>query len=177
MSKFPKDCSARAVGAEARKLVHYRFSAERWEYREETGNDSGRDCIVELIENEQWGNKKIEGQIKGTRKPEKLAGREAYSFPLEVKTINYALGSPSPFVLFLVDVDQEIVYYLPLQDYFIAHPELFERLEENSHTVNVHIPLDNVVSDQDDDLRQIAKSVYIIDEPTGQLRKITSVSQ
>ena len=30
-----------------------------------TGRDNGLDCTVELVENEEWTNKKIEGQIKG----------------------------------------------------------------------------------------------------------------
>ena len=34
-----------------------------------TGRDNGLDCTVELVENEEWTNKKIEGQIKGTRSP------------------------------------------------------------------------------------------------------------
>ena len=171
MSKFPKDCNARIIAAEARKLVHYRFPSERWEYHEETGRDSGRDCIIELVENEQWGNKKIEGQIKGTRSPEKLDVTDAFTFQMDIKTINYGLSSSIAFVLFLVDVENEIVYYLPLQDYFIANPGIFDRLEQNSSKLNVHIPMDNIVSDNDFDLQQIAKSVYV-DGPTRKLRKI-----
>lgn len=171
MSKLPKDCNARVVGAEARKLVHYRFSSERWEFHEETGSDSGRDCIVELVEDGQWGNKKIEGQIKGTRAPKKLKGESGFAFSMSVKTINYGLSSPIPFVLFFVDVDEETVYYLPLQDYFIANPELFDRLEKNNCTLDVHIPADNIVSEDDFDLQQIAKSVYV-DGPTRKLHKV-----
>lgn len=171
MSKLPKDCNARVIGAEARKLVHYRFSSERWEFHEETGVDNGRDCIVELVENEQWGNKKIEGQIKGTRSPKRLKEKEAFAFSMEIKTVNYGLSSPIPFVLFYVDVDREIVYYLPLQDYFIANPTMFDRLEKNKNTLDVHIPLDNIVSEQDFDLQQIAKSVYV-EGPTRNLHKV-----
>lgn len=72
MSKLPKDCTARIIGAEARKLVHFRFPSENWEYHEMTGRDNGLDCTVELVENEEWTNKKIEGQIKGTRSPRQL---------------------------------------------------------------------------------------------------------
>lgn len=52
MSKLPKDCTARIIGAEARKLVHFRFPSENWEYHEMTGRDNGLDCTVELVENE-----------------------------------------------------------------------------------------------------------------------------
>ena len=52
MPKLPQDCPARIIGAEARKLVHYIFPSEHWEYREQTGNDNGVDCTIELIEQE-----------------------------------------------------------------------------------------------------------------------------
>lgn len=171
MGKLPKDCSERVTSAEARKLVHFRFPSERWEYHEETGRDSGRDCTIELVENDQWGNKKIEGQIKGTRCPKLLSNGKEFSFPLDVKTINYGLGSPVAFVLFFVTVDDETVYYLPIQDYFIANPKLFERLEKNEMTVNLHIPRNNIVSEDDYELQQIAKSVYV-DGPTRKLHKV-----
>ena len=57
MSKLPKDCTARIIGAEARKLVHFRFPSENWEYHEMTGRDNGLDCTVELVENEEWTNR------------------------------------------------------------------------------------------------------------------------
>lgn len=128
---LPKDKTSGVISREARKLVHNSFSAERWDYHEETGSDNGRDCIIELIENEQFSNKKIEGQIKGTANPNQLKNGY-FSFPLDVKTINYGLGSPIAFVLLYVTVNDKQVYYLPLQDYFIANPELFDRLAGNT---------------------------------------------
>jgi len=160
MSKLPKDCSARVIGAEARKLVHYKLASQRWEYREVTGNDNGVDCIIELIEQEQWTNKKIDGQIKGTKSPQKLKSKDCFSFSLDVKTINYALSCSNAFVLFYVDVDSEKVYYLPIQDYFIADLGLFNQLEQNKSTMNIHIPCCNLVCDEDYELQQVAKSIY-----------------
>ena len=171
MPKLPKDCSPRVIGTKARQLVHSSFNAERWEYHEITGTDHGLDCIIELVENEQWGNKKIEGQIKGTRKLQKLKNKNVFSFPLDVKTINYGLGSSVAFVIFLVDVDEERVYYLPLQDYFISDLSLFDRSESDQDKMNLHIPCDNIVSDDDFELQQIAKSIYV-DGPSINLRKI-----
>jgi hypothetical protein len=148
----------------------YSFSSERWEYHELTGSDHGVDCTIELVENEQWGNKKIEGQIKGTRNSEPLKNKDAFSFSLDKKTINYGLGSSNAFVLFYVTVDDEKVFYLPLQDYFIANPELFERLENSNQKMSLHIPRDNIVQEEDFDLQQIAKSVYV-DGPSRRLHK------
>lgn len=117
MPRTPIDCEPRKTGSKARAIVHYKLNAEHWDYREETGNDYGRDCVIELSENDCWNNHKIEGQIKGTRSPEILKREKCFSFPLEVKTINYALNAPGAFVLFYVDVENELVYYLPIQDY------------------------------------------------------------
>lgn len=171
MPKLPKDCPARVIGAEARKLVHYIFPSEHWEYREQTGNDNGVDCTIELIEQEKWTNRKLEGQIKGTRKPNKMKSENCFSFSLDVKTITYGLSSANAFVLFYVDVESEMVYYLPIQDYFIANPVLFDQLEHNQSKMNVHIPCDNLVSDNDFELQQIAKSTYI-GGPSRNLRKV-----
>mgnify|MGYP001681584464 CR=1 FL=1 len=157
---LPKDCTSRVIGSEARKLVHGKFSSLRWEYREITGMDNGEDCILELIENEQWTNRKLEGQIKGTRNLKILKGGEYISFDMEIKTINYGLSCSNSFILFYVDVDKEIVYYLPLQKYFISNRELFDKLKKNKSKVTVHIPVKNVVSDEDSDLCKHAKKLY-----------------
>ncbi len=166
---FPQDCEARKNGSEARGIVHYKISKDHWEYHEITGSDHGIDCSIELIENEKFINKKIEGQIKGTKSPNQLINKDCFSFPMETKTINYGLSSSAAFVLFYVDLANEIVYYLPIQDYFIANPSLFDKLEQK--TISLHIPCDNILNKDDFDLQQIAKSVYV-DGPTRKLRKI-----
>lgn len=171
MTKLPKDVPSRVIGARARQLVHSSFNPEHWEYHEYTGCDRGIDCVVELIEAQSWTNKKIAGQIKGTRSPHKLKTEDAFSFPLEIKTINYGLSSSVAFVLFLVDTETETVYYLPLQDYFISDPSLFDCLKGEQDSLNLHVPCNNIVSADDHDLCQIAKSVYV-DGPTSKLRKV-----
>jgi len=90
---------------------------------------------------------------------------------MEIKTIRYGLGSSSAFVLFYVDNVNEIVYYLPIQEYFIANPKLFDKLDTEQKTMNVHIPIDNIVSEDDYNLQQIAKSVYV-GGPSRRLHKV-----
>ena len=171
MSKLPQDCPARVIGAEARKLVHYIFPSEHWEYHEPTGVDNGLDCTIELVEQEEWINKKLECQITGTRSPKRMKYKNCFSLSLDVKTISYGLSSANAFVLLYVDVDSEEVYYLPIQDYFIANPSLFDQLKQNQSKMSVHIPCDNLVSDNDLKLQQIAKSTYV-GGPTRNLRKV-----
>lgn len=108
---------------------------------------------------------------KGTRSPRQLKNGDAFALEMEIKTIRYGLGSSCAFVIFYVDVEEETVYYLPLQDYFISKPELFDKLDNNKSQITVHVPCDNIVCENDFDLQQIAKSIYI-DGPSRKLRKV-----
>lgn len=73
-------------------------------------------------------------------------------------------------MLFYVDVENEVVCYLPIQDYFITNKTFFDKLEMRQEKIGVHIPIDNILSDDDFDLQEIAKSVYV-DGPSRNLRK------
>ncbi len=160
MARLPIDTPQRKIGSKAVAILHYKIDADHWEFRQETGNDVGRDCTLELSENNEWPNHKIEGQIKGTEKIEPLKKCTLISFPMEVKTINYALSSHCPFALFYVDVTLEKIFYLAIQDYFIDNPDLFAKLETQD-TINIHIPMNNLLNDGDDNLVDLAKCVYI----------------
>ena len=61
----------------------------------------------------------------------------------------------------MVDVSKNEVYYLPIQDYFISQPALFDKIESDQKTMALHIPLDNLVLNNLFELKQIAKSVYL----------------
>ena len=93
--EYPKDCSARKIGNKAEAIVNLAFIDLDFEYRKETGNDVGRDCVLELIEDEEFRNDKIEAQIKGTTNIDKykIFNETAISFSLKISTINYALNS------------------------------------------------------------------------------------
>lgn len=173
MSRMPIDTPQRRIGSRAVAIVHYAIDTEHWEFRQETGNDVGRDCTIELSENDKWLNHKVEGQIKGTTKIKCLRDQKTITFPIETKTINYALGSPIPFILFYVDVKNEIVYFLPIQDYFIANKHLFKKLEDNQVKMTLHIPNKNTLSNNDEMLVSIAKNTYL-DGPGDALKKYTS---
>ena len=169
-ARFPIDNDTRKTASRACAIVHYFIDSDHWLYREDTEIDVGRDCVLELSENNRWLNHKIECQIKGTKKPVKLKREDAFSFPLETKTIMYALNSANAFVLFYVDVTNEVVYYLPIQDYFIADKKRFDKLDGNQDTINVHIPIDNMLSEKDSELQDIARSTYV-DGPSKKLKK------
>ena len=155
---MPKDSEDRRIGSKARALVHYQIDANHWLFREETGNDVGRDCSIELSEDNEWRNHKLEGQIKGTTVISNLKD-EMISFPMPVKTIEYALGSSTSFVLFVADVNSEIVYYQCIQSYFITHRYLFDKLSQK--TISIRIPKSQTISENDALLKSFALKTYI----------------
>lgn len=160
MSVYPKDTEQHKIGRNSTRILIYTLDSDHWNYKPETGSDVGRDCVLELAENDQWKNHKIEGQIKGKQKPIEILNGKYISFPLEIKTINYALQSPIAFVLFLVDTTNEIVYYQPIQEYVIAHPNLLSKLSSEQQTINIRIPKDQIVSKEDSDLQRLAAMMY-----------------
>lgn len=161
----PKDDEKRKIGSKGRGILHFILDADHWDYREETGNDYGRDCVLELSENDEWFNHKVEGQIKSTASP-KLVGDEV-SFPMPVKTIEYALGTSISFILFVVDTTNKDAYYQCVQQYFIDHKELFDRLDQQ--TINIHIPIFQKVSEGDERLQNWARATFI-DGPGKELK-------
>ncbi len=159
MARLPEDCPARAICTRSRGIFAYQIDPNKWEWHEQTGTDHGTDIVLELSEGECFLGKKIEGQLKGRSKIEFLKdGR--IKFDLDVKTVNYALNNANPFVLFLVDVTNETVYYLTVQDFFIEHPERFEAAKNNESSVTMHIDPSNTLTDNPDELLDIAKRVY-----------------
>lgn len=160
MSVYPKDTEQQKVSRNSARILIYNLDSDHWDYKLEAGNDVGRDCILELAENEQWKNHKIEGQIKGKQKPTEILNGKYISFPLEVKTINYALQSPIAFVLFVVDTTDEVVYYQPIQEYVIANPNLLEKLSSDQQTINIRISKNQIVTKKDSDLQRLAATIY-----------------
>lgn len=65
-----------------------------------------------------------------------------------------------------------IAYYLPLQDYFIANRDKYEKLKVNTSTISVRIPTRNTVSYADDDLVVVAKSCYCFDSNRDMIIKV-----
>ena len=161
---FPKETNdLEKTGRGGMALLHYSLNYNHWEYRQETGADKGRDCSLEYIEGAEWHNSCLRGQVKGTRTPNSylLKSGTHFSYQLEKKTINYALRSKDAFILFLCDLTNEKVYYLPIQDYFINNPENYEKLEKDTEKMNIRIPVANVLlRDDDEELVKLSYASY-----------------
>jgi len=157
---LPQDSDTRRTASKARQIVHSKIDTEHWEYKEETGNDVGRDCIIELSENGVWYNHKIECQIKGTTVPKYIYNDTFISFPFPVKTLNYALGSPISFVLFVVDVNEGKVYFQCIQDYCKNNKDKISKIKPDQETHNININVKNVLNDNDIQLQELAKKFH-----------------
>ena len=173
MMERPKDNETRKISSKGKAILHYRINLDCWEYKQETGGDVGRDCILELSENDVWCNHKVEGQIKGTSSP-KITFHNQISFSMEVKTIAYALGTSTAFILFVVDTKTEMVYYQCIQKYFIENKDLFQKLETQKY-ITIHIPVTQNLQQSDELLQNWAKTTYI-DGPGLSLREYRSNS-
>lgn len=163
MTLFPADGEPRRTDARACAIVHYLFDADHWQYREITGQDVGCDCEFELSENDYWQGHKIECQIKGTRHLDNYKHKSGplLSFPLDTKTINYALNRSVSFILLLVDVEKERIYYQHIQRYFMDGPELLKKLDSAAKTISIRIPMKNVLDEDDSVLQAYAKETYV----------------
>ena len=159
--RFPKDCNARVINTEARKIFPNSLNSMYWEHHEQTGTDNGTDMVIEYVENEEYRNYKIECQLKGTMHIDKYKRKNYISFPLDIKTINYGLNCKNAFVIFLVDVSSPKVYYVALQDYFIANKTFFYNVGNNKETFSIRFNENDVLTKENDfELRTIAKSTY-----------------
>lgn len=166
----PKDNAKRKTGSRGRAIVHFQIDSNHWDYREETGNDYGRDCVLELSENDEWHNHKVEGQIKGTGSIKVIEEGTYISFPMPVNTIEYALGTSCAFVLFVADTKTNVVYYQCVQDYFIENKNLFGKLEQG--TINIRIPVSQNLENGDELLQELAKITFV-DGPGSGLKRYT----
>ena len=136
-------------------------------------NAYGRDCIIELSENDEWHNHKVEGQIKGTGSIKKIDDGAYISFPMPVRTIEYALGTATAFVLFVADTKTNDAYFQCVQDYFIENKKLFEKLEQS--TINIRIPVSQNLTSGDAALQELAR-VTFVDGPGEHLKRYVSAA-
>lgn len=168
---FPKDSPGRRAETRSFQILFPKFNADRWDFLGRDHHDHGVDYTFEYIEDGEYKGHRILAQIKG--RSSLKDGKNGYiAFPIPVITANYAVCCKTPFVLFLVDLQSQIAYYLPLQDYFIANKERYERLSANKSSITVYIPVDNIVGEEDSDLIAISKSGYFFDEKQDKPIKI-----
>ncbi len=159
MSKMPIDCQQRRIASRARAVLHGRVNTDRWLYREVYDDPDGVDCTLELSEKNRWHGDVINGQIRGTTRLRRLSGGDL-SFAMETRDLRAAMRYAGAYVLFLVEVKSGEVYFLPVQDYVLSDRGVQKKLLGRQKRVNVRIPAENLLLDDDAALRRIAKKRY-----------------
>ena len=160
---LPKEEDMEKTGRGGMGLLHFTINYDHWQFREETGADKGRDCTLEYIDGKEWANRSIQCQVKGSEAIDsyKLKKQPCFSYNLEKRTINYALRSSSPFVLFLCDLNDNIVYYLPVQDAFMENEDYYSRLAKDTDSMNLRIPMANIMTrESDEELVELTRATY-----------------
>ncbi len=157
--EYPKDGENASVGRKARVKVINAFDTEHWDFHEMTGGDVGIDLTFELIENNEFHNYRIDCQIKGRSCVERIKSG-SLTLPMEAKTLNYAINAPFCFMLLLYEEESANIYYLPIQEYFLNHPDEKEKLKTQK-TLNIHISANNTICPENEGvLIEYAKARY-----------------
>ena len=168
---YPQDSPGRRAETRSFQILLPKFDASHLDFLGQDHHDHGVDYTFEYIENNEYHGHRILSQVKGSAHL-RMGSKSYISYPLPVKTANYAVECHDSFVLFVVDLKSEIAYYLPLQDYFSANQDKYERLAKNIASINVHIPIENVVNYEDSDLIAVAKSGYYFNRENDTIIKL-----
>lgn len=165
MAKYVMDDEKALEGRIGVSAIHYYLNAEYWHFRTASGVDIGIDFQIELIEDAINTGRTIFCQAKSTKNPVFRYGNTTLCFyTVKRSTMQYWLNMSNPVVLFVVDSREkpETIYYLPIQDYFIQHPEYVKELEQKDEgTYVLRIPIANKLESECKLLRELAKKSYI----------------
>ena len=168
---YPEYTPERIKESKSYQVLLPKFDARRWAFGCSEWQDHGVDYSFEYVQDGFFHGFRLLGQVKGSSHL-KFGNADSFSYALPVKTANYAVECSQPFVLFVVDLISATAYYLPLQDYFIANRDKYEKLKVNTSTISVRIPTRNTVSYADDDLVVVAKSCYYFDSNRDMIIKV-----
>lgn len=164
---YPQDTEEFKKERKSYQLLFYRLNADVWAPNGSDNTDHGMDYGFEYIENGNYKGYRILSQIKSTEHI--IKSKKSVSFDLKVITAAYAISSAQPFVLFVVDLIADVIYYICLQDFFIDNPASLKAVGNNKSKVRIKIPLDYIVTRETIGLQEVAKSQYSF--TNGTLRK------
>lgn len=136
--RYPEYTPERIKESKSYQVLLPKFNARRWAFGCSEWQDHGVDYSFEYVQDGFFHGFRLLGQVKGSSHL-KFGNADSFSYALPVKTANYAVECSQPFVLFVVDLISATAYYLPLQDYFIANRDKYEKLKVNTSTISVRI--------------------------------------
>ena len=149
MTKEKNDAEESKKERRCLSIIDYKFSQNgKWVYRKEAGQDVGCDCTLELVDdNDTFQGKRACCQVKGRTSIDCLKDKKTISLDLEVTTYNMAVQANYLFILLLVDLNDETVYFQKLNGY--------GEKSDNSASVAIHIPVENVYPNNERKLKDL----------------------
>jgi len=142
MGQLPKRGLTHEIDSETCKIVDRSFE-KSWEIRELTGHDFGIDKIVEYFDDGVSTGNMLLLQIKGTKD---IIDEEKPHFQMPVKTLLYSELFTTPFILIYGSLENQVCYYLWLQEYIKVILNYDKPNWKKQETVNVHFPKTNKLS-------------------------------
>lgn len=119
--------------------------------------DYGIDYEIEIVENEEVTGKRIWIQLKSTEnievKTKKIAGAEEaqsikyIAYQTTVNLLEYSLSCDFPLILGVVNLTNEMIYWIPLQEEITMNLEDKNPTWREQNTVVIHIPYHNNLKD------------------------------
>ncbi len=120
--------------------------------------DYGIDYEIEIVENEEVTGKRIWIQLKSTKNidvktkiigvVEKPHNIKYISYHTPVNLLKYSLSCDFPLILGVVDLINEMIYWIPLQEEITMNLEgRNPKWRDNKGTVVIHIPYHNNLKD------------------------------
>jgi hypothetical protein len=163
--KYPQDSEEFKKERKSFQILFYKLNTDVWQSNGSDNFDHGVDYSFEYIEDDEYKGYRILSQIKSTEHI--IDQGENVAFDLNVKTASYSIGSSQPFILFLIDLITDTVYYVCLQELFVSNNKLYEKLKKNATSIRVKIPKQNIVNRDAIALQEIAKRQYSFSENRG----------
>ena len=167
---YPQDTEEFKKERKSYQLLFYRLNADVWAPNGSDNTDHGMDYGFEYIENGNYKGYRILSQIKSTEHI--IKSKKSVSFDLKVITAAYAISSAQPFVLFVVDLIADVIYYICLQDFFIDNPASLKAVGNIMQPILMR--MDELPSDG---AEIVILSLSSINDSNTSLRKQTSPEQ
>lgn len=119
--------------------------------------DYGIDYEIEIVENQEVTGKRIWIQLKSTKnidiKTQNITGTEEVqsikyiTYQTPVNLLEYSLSCDFPLILGIVNLTDEMIYWIPLQEEITMNLENKNPTWREQDTVVIHIPYHNNLKD------------------------------
>ena len=132
------------IGRHASRIFHGSLPVTWVVRNEETQEDYGVDCEVEVVENERATGLMFKVQQKGGHPLPRVAAGQFVTVRLNTARLGYYLNEvPLPVVLVAVDVPGNSVFWVGLQGNPVISKQYHHARQSNTRTLTIRLPVEN----------------------------------